>query len=314
MRAAVVFHRGALGDSVLTWPLLRSLAQRHDEVAFVTDLSKGRLAQRFADARVLALDAERPEFAALWHGGGMGVTPVDADLVIHLCATPIDDGGRNALDLWERGAKSLYPGARIVMGCGVLDRPRALELANAYGHMREVRPRTKSDGPIVIHVGAGSAEKRWPLPLWRELRRALENPNQDGGAIPRVIVIAGEAEQERFNSAEREFFAAMGGRFIETLQDLGDLFEGAALVIGADSGPTHVAAAMGVPALALFGPTDPERWSPIGPQVRVLAPPAPRGMAWLSPRDVSEEARAILGGAGKDAQSGNRRGEKPARH
>ncbi len=44
----------------------------------------------------------------------------------------------------------------------------------------------------------------------------------------------------------------------------------AALFVGADTGPTHLAAAAGTPTLALYGPTDPARFGPVGPRVRVL--------------------------------------------
>ncbi len=56
-------------------------------------------------------------------------------------------------------------------------------------------------------------------------------------------------------------------------EDLGDLarwLSGAALYIGNDSGITHLAAAVGVPTLALFGPTDPAVWGPRGEQVSIL--------------------------------------------
>jgi len=49
----------------------------------------------------------------------------------------------------------------------------------------------------------------------------------------------------------------------------------AALFVGADTGPTHLAAAAGTPTVALFGPTDPARFGPIGPRCAVL--PLPRG-------------------------------------
>ncbi|MBK8594004.1 MAG: lipopolysaccharide heptosyltransferase I [Holophagales bacterium] len=44
----------------------------------------------------------------------------------------------------------------------------------------------------------------------------------------------------------------------------------AALFVGADTGPTHLAAAAGTPTVALYGPTDPERFGPVGPRVRIL--------------------------------------------
>jgi len=49
------------------------------------------------------------------------------------------------------------------------------------------------------------------------------------------------------------------------------LLRRAALYVGNDSGITHMAAAVGVPVVALFGPTDPARWAPQGGRVEVLA-------------------------------------------
>lgn len=286
-----MFHRGALGDSVLTWPLLRALAQRHDEVVLVSDLSKARLAQRLGEDRVLAIDGERPEFAALWRGEAIGAK-VDADLVIHLCATPSDDAVRGALDMWTMGARGMYPGARIMHASGVLNRVKAVELARTFGREMPVRKRSVAGGPIVMHVGAGSAEKRWPMPLWRAMHGALMTMGRGW----RVRVIAGEVEQERFVAAERAMFSAMGGVFLSGLDQLAEELEGAGGFIGADSGPTHVAGGMGLPTLALFGPTQPQEWAPIGPNVVVMAPEAPRGMAWLNPVNVAENAALMMGG------------------
>jgi hypothetical protein len=272
--------------------LLRALAQQHDEVALVSDLSKARLAQRLGERRVLAIDGERPEFAALWRGEAIGAK-VDAEVVIHLCATPSDDAGRAALDRWTRAAKELYPGARIVCGAGVLNRQRAIELAKTFGRDVAVQRRSVPDGPIVMHVGAGSAEKRWPMPLWRALHAELTASNRQS-----VRVIAGEVEEERLVASERAMFVAMGGEFLPGLDHLADELERASGFIGADSGPTHVAGGMGLPTLALFGPTNSEEWAPIGPAVKVLAPPVPRGMAWLNPVEVATHAQVYFGGTG----------------
>ena len=51
------------------------------------------------------------------------------------------------------------------------------------------------------------------------------------------------------------------------------MLSGAGLFVGHDSGVTHLAAAWGAPTLALFGPTDPAVWAPVGPDVRVLRAP-----------------------------------------
>jgi heptosyltransferase-3 len=56
----------------------------------------------------------------------------------------------------------------------------------------------------------------------------------------------------------------------ENLFDLARWLAGAALYIGNDSGITHLAAAVGIPVIALFGPASPDIWAPRGPNVTVL--------------------------------------------
>ena len=71
----------------------------------------------------------------------------------------------------------------------------------------------------------------------------------------------------------------------------------AALFVGADTGPTHLAAAAGTPTLALFGPTPPERYGPVGPRVAVLreSPAAYNRSGGRWPvEDVREAARRLL--------------------
>ena len=67
-----------------------------------------------------------------------------------------------------------------------------------------------------------------------------------------------------------------------SLESLVEQMLSASAYIGNDAGPTHLAAQLGLPTTALFGPTDPEVWAPRGPQVNVIAPESPKEMNWLS--------------------------------
>ncbi|MBI4871613.1 MAG: glycosyltransferase family 9 protein [Candidatus Riflebacteria bacterium] len=67
---------------------------------------------------------------------------------------------------------------------------------------------------------------------------------------------------------------------------------GAALHVGNDSGPTHLAAALGTPTIAIHGPTDPAVWAPRGRHVQALAPRP--GSAWPEPDEVLEAALRLL--------------------
>lgn len=75
------------------------------------------------------------------------------------------------------------------------------------------------------------------------------------------------------------------------------LLKRAALVIANDTGPGHMAAALGTPVISVLGPTTAERWAPWGPQVTVLQKPsmADGTVAWPTPEDGLAAARSRLG-------------------
>jgi ADP-heptose:LPS heptosyltransferase len=105
---------------------------------------------------------------------------------------------------------------------------------------------------VVIHPFSGSKSKNWPLAAFEEVAHRLPLP---------VEWTAGPEET-----------LAHATRF-ENLFDLARWLAGAQLYIGNDSGITHLAAAVGVPVIALFGPTSPAIWAPRGEWVTVLRHP-----------------------------------------
>lgn len=113
---------------------------------------------------------------------------------------------------------------------------------------------------VVLHPGAYWASKRWPEERWRELavRIARSFP---GTAI---VVTQGPGE-ERLVSRIGMF---PGGEVLSagktTLGQLIALLGRAQLVIASDTGPLHIAAAMGTRVIGLYGPTDPRRNGPYG--------------------------------------------------
>ena len=172
-----------------------------------------------------------------------------------------------------------------------------------------------ADRVVVVHVSAGNPFRRWPMAHFVRLVTALV---RDAPAT-RVIVTAGPSER---NAAERviaEARAALGeagadvlscGEF--SLAELRALFDRAALFIGGDSGPLHIAATSTVPIVGLYGPTLPirsapwrdERWPaasidagdlPCRPcHQRVCAPGDFRCLTRISPEHVIEAAVRTL--------------------
>jgi lipopolysaccharide heptosyltransferase III len=105
------------------------------------------------------------------------------------------------------------------------------------------------EGYAVIHPFSGSARKNWPLEKFRALAARLPMP---------VRWCAG-TEDPPLPEAVR----------IPDLLDLARFLARAALYIGNDSGVTHLAAAVGTPALAIFLASEPRVWAPRGEHVRV---------------------------------------------
>jgi heptosyltransferase-2 len=129
-------------------------------------------------------------------------------------------------------------------------------------------------GPrIVLHLGAGTPAKRWPLEHWRELLFRISWEHD-----ARLILVGGAAEQVVARDLLR-------GRAWPNVADwtgslsigqLAALLEQAELVVSADSGPAHLAAAVGAPVVVLFSGTNrPRQWAPCGPAVTVLRHPVP---------------------------------------
>jgi ADP-heptose:LPS heptosyltransferase len=116
---------------------------------------------------------------------------------------------------------------------------------------------------LVMAPGSGSGEKNWPAEYFFTVGRWWRE--RTGGA---VIALFGPVEEEcgGFAATAEEFIAARS----LSLAQVAALLSGCNLYIGNDSGITHLAAGVGVPTVALFGPSDPRRWAPRGPKVLLL--------------------------------------------
>jgi len=111
--------------------------------------------------------------------------------------------------------------------------------------------------------GSGSTEKNWPMEFFRQAQRWWEG---GGGG---TVVILGPAE-EGWQGNRRDWGSAVVIRSLE-LAKVAALLSLCDLYLGNDSGLTHLAAAVGVKTVALFGPTDPTQWAPRGKRVSVVS-------------------------------------------
>jgi heptosyltransferase I len=122
---------------------------------------------------------------------------------------------------------------------------------------------------VLINPGAGWGAKQWPAERFREIARTLA---ADGY---KVLVNAGPGEEA---IAQTTIVASEGtaGVVSCSIGELIALTRRARLFIGGDTGPLHLAAALQVPVVAIFGPTDPARNGPFGTKSLVLRNAASR--------------------------------------
>jgi ADP-heptose:LPS heptosyltransferase len=144
-----------------------------------------------------------------------------------------------------------------------------------------VGPRPARAARLAFHLGSGSPQKNWPVARWVELIRQCESIFED------FLLIGGEADED----AVRAFLAHSDCRRLKTLlgADLVELSGALSACIafaGHDTGISHLAAAVGTPTVALFGPTDPNIWAPLGRHVRVIRAPGGK-MESIPVRDVA---------------------------
>jgi ADP-heptose:LPS heptosyltransferase len=320
MRSAIalqitIVHQGALGDTVLLIPLFRALRARfaadQPHLTLVTRTNLGQMLTMlgFVDAYASADDREH----TLWFAppDGLKANSAPGWAKCDLLLSAVSRGG----DAWAKNAALvMHPSAGLgARGGGVWHVETPLLFfeprppSDYAGHVAQWHrqqlaplalpepalplPRINPDGAIVIHPGAGGEAKCWPREKFLQLSRDLKR----NGIIPTLIL--GEAEQERWGNAvvqslrdEFPWYLHMG------LYDLAERLGRARLYLGNDSGVTHLAAAMGVPVIALFGPSDETQWRPIGPEVQVLraADPHAKVLASLPVETVLAEILAEL--------------------
>ena len=196
-------------------------------------------------------------------------------------------------------------------------------------------------GIVVLHVSAGNPFRRWPQAAFAEVASTLARAD----TRRRIIITSGPSDLRaagRVVDAARTAAGAAGARILDVqdfdLAELRALVERAALYIGGDSGPMHIAATTRVPIVALLGPTPAERsmpWrSPAWPAAaievsglpcrpcdqRSCAPGDFRCLTRITPAEVVEAAERLLRAAAADGQpdagdvagAGERRLEKDA--
>jgi heptosyltransferase-1 len=311
--AILVVRLGAMGDIIHTLPAVAALKRGHPESPLVWAVEpkwEPLLEQNpFVDRIVLLhreslaglMDTRRSlrensyELAVDFQG------LIKSGLVA-FAASAERTFGFDAREIRERAAAIFYRQKISSRSVHVVE--RNLDLALAAGGVPPQPPvfplppgRPEGDLPsgdfVLASPLAGWASKQWPLPHYRALAVRLSREL----GMPLVL-----------NGVPGAAFGPIDPAVVHgsSLPGLIHATRRAAAVVGVDSGPLHLAAALEKPGVAIFGPTDPARNGPYGHSIRVLrradaATTYKRGevidlsMRDISPDEVFEALRAALG-------------------
>jgi heptosyltransferase-3 len=299
-RNIAVLRNGAIGDFVVTLPAISGLGAAYPDAAL-------RLIGRPSIASLshcpTILDINNATFASLYSPGDLPelTRRIFADLDIIL-AYAVDDEGQ-----LEGRLQEIVPGTVLVhdprppLSVHIVDHlldpliqlgipvthpePRIQLQADDEVYAAEIwRDRHLKHPLVLIHIGSGGIGKCWSISKFHSLAERL---TQEGIG---TLILQGPVELERSESDTTEETCLL---VPPSLLDLAGLLASADLFIGNDSGPGHIAAAVGIPTLTLFGPTDSHRWKPRSDLARCITAPH-SDLCRLPVDNVYESAVEIL--------------------
>ncbi|MEW5908579.1 MAG: glycosyltransferase family 9 protein [Thermodesulfobacteriota bacterium] len=272
----LVIHHGALGDLILTYPILETLKLNSYNIHLLCRRSLGDLtcALGFSE-KGFALESQ--EFVSLYSDSMANrmkelLKSYDAILLFSY-SDFLSNNIQEQLDIPvfripprpEAGLKIHVAGYLLsqFFSSGVIA-PPVLSSEEFFCTWGKPIKRVLSNR-VWIHPGAGSREKMWPFPNFIKTAHLLRSL----GLEP--VFIFGPAEYELQESLIQSG-SDFENRLISEILEFVDFFEEGARFLGNDSGVTHLAAYLGMATLAIFGPSDPVRWRPLGQRVETLRP------------------------------------------
>jgi ADP-heptose:LPS heptosyltransferase len=275
MSQMLVLHPGALGDILLGLPLFDSLKKKFPSRKLVVSGQTDYLALlegSFVD-EVRSTNLSAPLFVE-------GVAEKELEIfksfdpIISFLSDPEEivsrnlaraAGGQVICSGWSRNltvhASEHFLRIAAPVIKGVLTPPPSASLLQG---LKMPRPAwlEKNKKLAVIHPGSGSRLKCWPEEYFNKVIGRL-----DRSSHLQVLVILGPAEAGFIPPAASQIYRNRG------LADVAAAIKCADVFLGNDSGITHLAAMMGVPTVAVFGPTDPRIWGPRNQNVKILHDP-----------------------------------------
>ncbi|MDC7122749.1 glycosyltransferase family 9 protein [Cellulomonas fimi] len=268
----LVLRALGLGDALTAVPALRGVrrAWPHARVTVVGPEAVGAwLREAGVCDRVLPADGIAAPPAVPWVGGGHVAVNLHGrgpESTRRLLATQprhmvtFADALVPTGPAWRSDEHEVLRWMRLVHAAGGTCSLDDLRLPAPEGHAARV---SHARGEVVLHPGAASAARRWPVERWTELARHLARAGY-------LVDVTGSAAERDVCAAVVAGLRAPGDLLrvrdlagTLTLPALVQAVASARLVVCGDTGVAHVATAVGVPSVLLFGPVAPDRWGPL---------------------------------------------------
>jgi len=264
----VVVRPGALGDFILSLPVIAGLRQRYP-AARISALARGQIASLAhgiatdtANLDVISAGAssnytDSARLVITWARNSCNayVPPGFTGEIVVLPAQPPKGrrASRSFFELVPQLAGVAYAPPRVMLHDA--ERAEAGRLLAAAG----------VSGPfIAVHPGSGGAGKCWPPEHFAHTIQILRASGR------RTVMIEGEADATAVAAVQREAGSGVPVLRNLPLRTLAAVLQCCNGYLGNDSGVSHLAAAVGARCTLVFGPTDPVVWAPDGPEVCVM--------------------------------------------
>ena len=282
LNEALIVRAGALGDVLLLRRAVAALRRAHDRVLLIAPGAPGAALVGTGGSEVDALFPwERSDVATLFTGDapqgalrdrlrGIGLALVysrSAELTRSLGLVVRRVIGHDPAPPAEVHASQWLVRPLEALGLGGGGEPAPIRPTEAEAIEARTLLALLPEAFLAIHPGSGSPRKSWPTERFAALLDAVA-PHRP------CLVVEGPADAAAAAELARRPDVVVA-RGLDA-RVLGAVLARAGLFVGHDSGVSHLAASWGAPTLALFGPTDPAVWAPVGPRVRVVRAPEGR--------------------------------------
>ncbi|HEX7191786.1 MAG TPA: glycosyltransferase family 9 protein [Thermoanaerobaculia bacterium] len=258
MTKLLVVRLSALGDVIHTIPAVVALRKRYDEIAWAVEAPYRELVEIVTGVRAIPVSLKRWSLAnfreARKNIRGFDVA-IDFQGLIKSALVARFSGAKERIGFASTYVKE-KPAAWYMTKHVEIDPSKHvvdwnLQLGGVTMPDVDFAPFAKgeldSNGAVILLPGAGRPEKVWPVERFRALAHRLGD---------RALAVWGPGEEEQA--------LAIGCRMAPrtSLRELAQLLRTASVVIGGDTGPLHLADALGTKVIGLYGPTNPRRNGP----------------------------------------------------